>query len=380
MYSDELRKYLSGKAGTLETLQWLQDKFLPIVVDFLNHRDSRKRLALYGGDRIPENERNLTDSRNRISLIIEYEFAKIITMILDDANIKDMFCAHVVANRFPDLEIRNDLGKLGLRFEIKCLQSVAEEKSANFSTLIKDIRPFTDFIVVFLWDWSSEKSGIQWDRSPRVLSVYAFDASSLAVLRDWCWLNTPPTNLEGGYQGFDILYAVNCSHGIFNEEEGNYGKLLRFRSDKFPYEPTGNGILLRTKFDYYSFKGDVVAKGFETLARQRLPELSENPIISEIEHEGQRVGFKSSIFGFLLNATIDTQQSRKSILKTIMKDHDLKEIWTFTEKYRWKHYKLSVSDDNSLSVRLPIETGDIEHIVEIGEGEKPKTITSRPED
>ena len=74
MNADALKTFLSGGAETLEALKWLQDEFLPAVVERLNQTDSRKRLALYGGDRIPENERNLTDFRNRISLIIEFYF------------------------------------------------------------------------------------------------------------------------------------------------------------------------------------------------------------------------------------------------------------------------------------------------------------------
>lgn len=44
-----------------------------------------------------------------------------------------------------------------MRIEVKCLQSMAEEKSANFDTLIKDINPQTDFVVVFLWEWDYKK-------------------------------------------------------------------------------------------------------------------------------------------------------------------------------------------------------------------------------
>ena len=352
MNSNELRRFLAGSAMRLETLVWLQKKFLPTVTDILNQRDSRKRLALYSGDRIPENERNLTDFRNRVSLIVEYEFARVISRIMRQSNIHDLFCAYVVANRFPDLEVRSDGGELGLRFEVKCLQSTAEEKSANFSTLRKDIQPNTDFIIVFLWDWSAKESKTRWDRAPYVLDVYAFNAYALATLRDWYWLNRPPSNLGEGYQGFDIRFAVNCVDDKYNEEEGNFGKLLRLWQRKFAHKPRFNTILRKTESDYLSFKDGVVAKGFKTLAHQILPELSGEPRVSGFRDVKHRLGFKSVNMGFLLGSRM-----RLGHLETVMKGNDLNELWVFRDKYQWHHYRRSTSD-----VEL------------IGSGNKPKTL------
>lgn len=61
----------------ISTIEWLRHVFLPRVVEKLNTSRYRRMLALYNGDRIPENERNLTDTRNRVSLIIEYHLAAI---------------------------------------------------------------------------------------------------------------------------------------------------------------------------------------------------------------------------------------------------------------------------------------------------------------
>ena len=63
-------------------------------------------------------------------------------MILKDTNIADLFCAHMSwPIAFLTWKFENDKGERGLRFEVKCLQSTAEEKSANFATLRKDIQP-----------------------------------------------------------------------------------------------------------------------------------------------------------------------------------------------------------------------------------------------
>ncbi len=354
MKPDTLRHYLMGAVDPLAALQWLQEMFLPLVVHQLNQTDSRKRLALYGGDRIPKNERNLTDFRNRISLIIEYEFARAITTMLQGAGVTDLFCAYVVANRFPDLEIRDDHAERGLRFEVKCLQSTAEEKSANFATLRKDILPSTDFIVVFLWDWDNDRMDTCWDRAPYVLNAYVFSASSLATLRDWYWLNNPPKNLGSGFQGFDIRFAVNCTGGAYNEEEGNFGKLLRLWKANFPHKPPPSGLLLKTEYDYLTFKAAVIESGFKTLAVQLLPVLSGIEEVSEIVVDNQLVGFRTGNLAFLFSANINHSVAK---LRKIVKGEGLTEAWMLKDKYQWRHFR--VAHDN---VKM------------ISEGTKPKTI------
>ena len=134
-------------------------------------------MALYGGDRVPENERNLTDVRNRMSLLIEYKLAWIGNDVMEAHGITDLFWANVVANRFPDLELRNNQGRRGVRVEVKCLQAIAEEKSANFDTMKKDLNPNTDYIVVFIWEWFTDQAPVGWDRAPRVLCAFVFHAS-----------------------------------------------------------------------------------------------------------------------------------------------------------------------------------------------------------
>ena len=154
----EMREMLScDKDNTLDLSIWLRNRYLPYLITKFNCSKVRKCLGLYQGERIPENERNLTDVRNRVSLLIEHDLAALSNEILEEYDIDDMFWCYVVANRFPDLEIRKNNGERCMRIEVKCLQSMAEEKSANFDTLIKDINPQTDFVVVFLWEWDYKK-------------------------------------------------------------------------------------------------------------------------------------------------------------------------------------------------------------------------------
>ena len=72
MEPTELRENLTGAREPLETLAWLRDTFLPVMLKNLNATDVRRRFGIYAGEKIPENERNLTDVRNRVSLVVEY--------------------------------------------------------------------------------------------------------------------------------------------------------------------------------------------------------------------------------------------------------------------------------------------------------------------
>lgn len=118
MDSAAIMSHLSGEQPPLSTLAFLSDEFIPAVIEEMNKPATRRRMALYGGDRIPENERNLTDVRNRMSLLIEYKLAWISNNILEANGISDLFWTNVVANRFPDLEIRTARGSRGLRIII----------------------------------------------------------------------------------------------------------------------------------------------------------------------------------------------------------------------------------------------------------------------
>lgn len=257
---------------------WLQQRFVPALIDRVNSVDVRRRIGLYGGDRVPENERNLTDVRNRVSLILEYEVARVTNDLLAEAGVSDLFVSYVVANRFPDLEVRRRDGRRGVRLEIKALQTIAEEKAANFDTLKKDLHPATDFLLVWLWEWHTDPGDTAWDRAPRVHAAYVFNAAALAHLRDWRWLHKPPppASLGGGYQGFDLRHAVTCSRGVYSEEEGNYGKLLRIWEDGFSPPPSWAALplLLPTANRYLEFKEQAIRLGFDHLANRELRELA----------------------------------------------------------------------------------------------------------
>lgn len=355
MRPTEIREYLTGSREPLETLLWLRDTFLPTVINKLNSTDVRRRLGIYSGERIPENERNLTDVRNRVSLIIEYELARVATQILEEMEINDLFWSYVVANRFPDLEIRQNSSHRGLRVEVKCLQTIAEEKSANFDTIRKDVHPETDFLGVFLWEWCFDPSEVTWDRAPKIVNAFVFHAASLAYLRDWYWLNKPPKNLGDGLQGFDLRYAVNCTNGVYNEEEGNYGKLLRIWQKDFMHKPKESAIVKQTISDYLVFKAEAITSGFDTISNAFLPVLSGNPTIAPIIHNGERVGWKAGRHPYL-SAFIFQKVTQVLCPRSLQ----LESVYIFADKYSWIKYRF-----------------DGKELAELQKGKKPKYLAPR---
>ena len=254
-------------------------------------------------------------------------------------------------NRFPDLEVRRNSGERLLRLEIKCLQCIAEEKSANFDTLMKDIDPRTDYVVVCLWDWNNASSSTYaWDSVPQIYKIYIFHAYSLTALRDAYWLNKPPANIGDGYQGFDARYAVTCSNGHYSKEQGNYGKLTRIWKKGFAYRPAETEELLDTENEYLSFQKEIIATGFEILSKSHLRQLT-NDTIEEIVENGNIIGYKANRFAYV--------QSNVRQILSFAQSHNATIIVTMTEKYRSNVYKIGATT-----------------VDKIADNEKPKRLLS----
>ncbi len=207
-------------------LTFLDEELIPQAVSIMNKDTLPLAVALFPDDVLPTNQRNLTDVRTRIGILLEYEFAKAVTALLPpEVKEQGVALTYVIANQFPDLAFRSLDGRIGIRFEMKAIESIAEEKSANFATLIKDIRKDTDFVVVLLWEWRQHESGSK--KFPHIDSYFVMDAYHLAQMRDCNWLNNPPVGLQSVRQGFDLSFAVNARTDSYNKEEGNFGKLMR---------------------------------------------------------------------------------------------------------------------------------------------------------
>lgn len=277
----DIYKMLTANSSQKELSVWLREAYFPELKNRFNAEDSRKRFGLYKGEKMPTNERNLTDVRTRLGVLIEFELARLSNELLAEFGIHDLFWSYVVANRFPDLEVRHNNGNRFLRIEVKCLQCIAEEKSANFDTLLKDVDPHTDYVVVCTWDWNHCKSAIyDWDAVPVIDKIYVFHAYSLTLMRDAYWLNCPPPDLGAGYQGFDIRHAVTCKKGRYIPEGGNYGKLMRIWDRDFKFRPKESAELRDTEEEYKLFKNEIIQRGFEILSSRQLEDLGYDQIKS----------------------------------------------------------------------------------------------------
>ena len=63
------------------------------------------QFSLVVSDVVPANQRNLTDVRTRMGVLLEYELGKAITHLLTEEVRKKLSLTYVIANRFPDLVV-----------------------------------------------------------------------------------------------------------------------------------------------------------------------------------------------------------------------------------------------------------------------------------
>ena len=264
----DLLELLDGTSENPErVLEYLTDQLLPRAVKMLNEEMLPRAVPFFPGDSLPTNQRNLTDVRTRLGVLLEYEFAKAVTASLPAAvQERGIDLTYVVANQFPDLAFRAEDGRIGVRFEVKAIEATAEEKSANFSTLIKDIRKDTDFVVIMLWEWTQHRTEPK--HYPHVDSFFVMNAYQLAQMRDCNWLNNPPDQLNLTRQGFDLSFAVNATGNSLNREEGNLGKLMRIFDPKHEDKLPNSVAQSKTLDTYYRFSKCAVQLGLNNIGRK----------------------------------------------------------------------------------------------------------------
>ncbi|MFM6120395.1 MAG: hypothetical protein ACKPEO_14835, partial [Sphaerospermopsis kisseleviana] len=174
-------------------------------------------------------------------------------------------------------------------------------------------------------------------------------ASTLAYFRDWYCLNTPPQALDDGLQGFDLSYAVNCKNGIYNQEEGNYGKLLRIWQKDFQYQPPESILIYRTITEYLSFKNIVITEGFKNLAYLLLPKITGSNEIYAIHYNDNNaqycIGWQSKNVCFILNSLFSMfSKERKNEILAHIFTNGANKIYIFSDKYASTEYDLDGSN------------------------------------
>lgn len=328
-------KHLDGTSlDSEEILRALQEQLFPDAIKAMNEETLPFQFALFGADVVPTNQRNLTDVRTRMGVLLEYELAKAINGLLPAEARQAVTLTYVIANKFPDLAFRTPVGGIGVRFEVKAIEIIAEEKSANFDTLIKDIRQGTDFVVVLVWEWCS--SGTRSLRFPCIYGAFVMDAYQLAQMRDCYWLNCPPSNVGAGRQGYDLCFGVNCNAGKFNKEEGTYGKLMRiFDRDFERFLPEGI-VGGRTLATYYAFRESTIRLGLQHVGLDIAVEAAAGRRdCVKLVSEGLPVVILSGVPGKNLLVVGSNAAPARAEVVPLMKAHDAGRVLTMNAKFDW---------------------------------------------
>src|SRR5205807_1048982 len=114
-----------------KVIEAFNEQLLPEAIRDLNQGIASHQIARLSSERLPENERNLTDTRTRIGVLLEYSLGLCLDERLGRLLGRRYRLGFVVTNKFPDLVLRGPVYQPLVRLEVKCVQTAAEEKSAN---------------------------------------------------------------------------------------------------------------------------------------------------------------------------------------------------------------------------------------------------------
>lgn len=216
-----------------------KDVLLPLIQkakERINIGVSKTLTARRSNEIPPQDPRHLTDTRTRVSTLLEYSLSYELNSILVENRMPHTI-SNVLWNVFPDLVVRDSSFEDVAGLEVKALHSAAEEKSANLHTPLPLIRRGRDFIVILIWGWVREQDQEKDITYPHIHDVGIFDAWLIAKMRDSTWL----INSGDRIKGIDISSPIiNSGSGGYKAEEGNLGKLMRISmsedtSNEIPY-------------------------------------------------------------------------------------------------------------------------------------------------
>ncbi len=253
-----------------ESPQALVDAFntdiLARAVESLNRTTNLRQMGKLAIERLPQNERNLTDVRTRLGVLLEYALATVINAHWQERLGGDHTLCFVVANRYPDLVSRDRQHRPGMRIEVKAIEAISEEKSANLDVLVRDTRATGDILCVLVWEWKEAAVDGTIVEYPHIYRAFAFSERTIAKIRDVSWLHNMSRST---FKGIDIGGPVVGSGGGLKEEEHNMGKLLRIGAE----EDFGDPSLAPYKDDpnvrlYEEFRRFTITLGIQTIVRR----------------------------------------------------------------------------------------------------------------
>jgi hypothetical protein len=197
------------------------------AVERINNGVSKTLTARLQSEAPPLDPRHLTDTRTRVSTLLEYALAYELNHLLIEEG-GGRSASAVLWNVFPDLIIRDARRAPLLGLEVKALHTAAEEKSANLSTPLHVIKRGSDFVVIIIWAWRREIIGGVSITYPHIHAAELFDAYLLAQIRDFTWLYNQGNRIKGIDISTPLITSEEQPKGNrFKAEEGNMGKLMR---------------------------------------------------------------------------------------------------------------------------------------------------------
>lgn len=244
------------------TKQELVKSLIGRAMERVNKGISKKLTARRSSETPPMDPRHLTDTRTRVSTLLEYSLAYEMNILLEEEGAGFSISA-VLWNVFPDLFLRDPSRTPVIGFEVKALHAAAEEKSANLATPLAVIKKGSDFVVVVIWAWQREDiSGVS-ITYPHIHFVEVFDAYLLAQIRDYSWLFAQGDRIKGIDISTPIISSENKPKGEhLKAEEGNMGKLMRIDLDPALPKSVPNYEPMKTEADKYAlFKQAVLSFG-----------------------------------------------------------------------------------------------------------------------
>jgi hypothetical protein len=237
------------------------------AVERVNNGISKTLTARRSSETPPLDPRHLTDTRTRVSTLLEYSLAYEMNHLLAEEG-KGFSVSSVLWNVFPDLVVRDVNRNPTIGLEVKALHTAAEEKSANLSTPLHVIRKGSDFVVILIWAWQRENLAGVSVTYPHIHVAEVFDAYLLAQTRDYSWL----FNQGGRIKGIDISTPIISSEtrrDLFKAEEGNMGKLMRIELESRLPTLTPNFAELRREAEKYKrFKDRTLGLGLAETFRE----------------------------------------------------------------------------------------------------------------
>lgn len=239
------------------------------AIEQINQGASKTLTARLSSETPPPDARHLTDTRTRVSTLLEYALAYELNNLLM-AEGKGRSVSAVLWNVFPDLFIRDAERAPMIGLEVKAIHTAAEEKSANLSTPLHVIKRGSDFVVILIWAWRRENAHGVNITYPHIHEVGVFDAYFLAQTRDYTWLFNQGDRIKGIDLSTPLITPENRPKGTrFKAEEGNMGKLMRITLEA-GLPPTTPGLAeLKLEAERYErFKDRTLGHGLAETFRE----------------------------------------------------------------------------------------------------------------